>query len=101
MDTKTVVQRWDTSYVSGADLERKVHPKMDCRVKLLNRPDAVREIPYQHVNASSMREAAERLHGGPLREHGGNHQLRAIVRLQIAGKEHVKYFFENVPAAGG
>jgi hypothetical protein len=64
---------------------------MDCRVKLLDRPNT----RYQHVYAASSKEAAEKLYGHPLQEQGANHQLRAIVRVQIAGKEHVESFFDN------
>jgi hypothetical protein len=63
---------------------------MDCRVKLLDGPEG-----YQHVDAASLKEAAEKLYGRPLSGQGANHQLRAIVRVQIAGKEHVEHFFDN------
>jgi len=48
--------------------------------------------PYQKVDAASPREAAEKLHGGPLREAGGNHQIRAQVR--IARKSSGIVFYE-------
>jgi cysteinyl-tRNA synthetase len=48
--------------------------------------------PYQKVDAISPREAAEKLHGGPLREAGSNHQIRAQVR--IAGKSSGILFYE-------
>jgi hypothetical protein len=36
--------------------------------------------PYQRVEAGSAKEAAEKLHGGPLSEVGGHGQMRAQVR---------------------
>jgi hypothetical protein len=70
---------------------------MDCRVKLVDGPEGIskKNTRYQHVDADSLKEAAEKLYGRPLQEQGADHQLRAIVRVQIAGKEHVKHFFDN------
>src|SRR5262249_40959768 len=48
--------------------------------------------PYQRVNAITPKEAAEKLHGGPLRETGGSHQIRAQVR--IAGQSSGIAFYE-------
>jgi hypothetical protein len=36
--------------------------------------------PYQEIEAHSAKEAAEKVHGGPLNEEGGHHQLRGRVR---------------------
>jgi hypothetical protein len=67
---------------------------MDWRVRLCEPgPQGLKFLPYEHVAASSGKSAAEKLFGGPLSERGGNHQLRAIVRVQIAGKESVQHFF--------
>ncbi len=49
--------------------------------------------PYERVNATTPKEAAEKLHGGPLRETGGRHQIRAQVR--IAGQSSGIAFYEG------
>ena len=69
---------------------------MDCRVKLVDGPEAIskKNTRYQNVDAASLKEAAEKLYGRPLQEQGANRQLRAIVRVQIAGKEHMERFFD-------
>jgi hypothetical protein len=38
------------------------------------------EKDYQKIEASAAKEAAEKLHGGPLSEHGSNYKIRARVR---------------------
>jgi hypothetical protein len=47
--------------------------------------------PYQKVSATSPKEAAEKLHGGPLHEVGNHGQIRAQVR--IAGKSASIVFY--------
>jgi hypothetical protein len=49
--------------------------------------------PYQEVRAGSPKEAAEKLHGGPLHEEGSPHQIRAQVR--IAGRSTGIAFYER------
>jgi cysteinyl-tRNA synthetase len=49
--------------------------------------------PYQRVNAITPKEAAEKLHGGLLRETGGRHQIRAQVR--ITGQSSGIAFYEG------
>jgi cysteinyl-tRNA synthetase len=49
--------------------------------------------PYQRVNAVTPKEVAEKLHGGPLNETGGHHQIRAQVR--IAGESRSIAYYEG------
>jgi hypothetical protein len=60
-----------------------------------NGPEGGPLTPEQTVNAGSLIEAAEKLYGRPLHQQGANHQLRAVVRVIIAGKSSPKTsFFE-------
>jgi hypothetical protein len=66
---------------------------MDYRVRL--KGSDRKWMPYQHVRASSPKEAAEKLYGGPLREEGSNYHMGAMVRIRISGTEHISHFFET------
>jgi hypothetical protein len=66
---------------------------MECRVTLHPNWPEGEPTPEQTVNAGSLIEAAEKLYGRPLHEQGANHQLRAVVRVIIAGKSSSKTSF--------
>jgi hypothetical protein len=69
---------------------------MECRVTLYPNGSEGPRTPEQTVNAESLLEAAEKLYGQPLHSQGDNHQLRAVVRMIIAGKSSPKTsFFER------
>lgn len=68
---------------------------MDFRVRWFPDGPEGEATSEQTLNGGSPKEAAERLHGGPLHEQGANHQLRAQVRVTIIGKTYKILFFER------
>ena len=52
-------------------------------------------LPYRKVEASSPKEAAEKLYGKPLQDHGAQSQLRAMVRRLDRPSENSMAFYEE------
>jgi hypothetical protein len=50
--------------------------------------------PYQKVEATTAKEAAEKLLGQPLKEAGSNHQIRAQVRRLTYRSGNSAIFYE-------